>query len=349
MEFDRSSLSERDAKLDAVHERLARAVEDLTSAEDWRRMAVFAARWPARSWANNLLILVQHRAAFEAGLVPFPDPVYPAGYGQLKAMGYQVRRGQHGYAILAPVTQRLVARNPDTGPWRALERSEKPAPGETVRTRLVGVRPATVFDVTQTDFDVDSLPKPPPLLVGAAPPGLWDGLAVQVAERGFRLALVADADALGGANGLTSYRDLVVSVRGDMDGAARVKTLAHELAHVMLHGPDNPDGLAHRSVAEVEAETVALMVGAAHQMDTSTYTVPYVSTWASRVEGKTPVEVVLETAERSRRAAATVLDRLDTVQVGRIELPARRPAPRPPDPAQAPAVAPAPVVDGAQP
>ena len=62
----------------------------------------------------------------------------------------------------------------------------------------------------------------------------------------------------------------------DMDDAAQVKTLAHELGHVMLHGPDNVDAAMHRGIAEVEAESVALMVGAAHGLDTTTYTVPYV-------------------------------------------------------------------------
>ena len=58
----------------------------------------------------------------------------------------------------------------------------------------------------------------------------------------------------------------------DMDDAAQVKTLAHELGHVMLHGPDNADAAMHRGIAEVEAESVALMVGAAHGLDTDDYT-----------------------------------------------------------------------------
>jgi antirestriction protein ArdC len=102
----------------------------------------------------------------------------------------------------------------------------------------------------------------------------------------------------------------------DMDDAAQVKTLAHELGHVLLHRPDNADAAMHRGIAEVEAESVALMVGAAHGLDTTTYTVPYVSSWASSVSGKTPVEVVQSTAERVRKAAVGILDQLDTRQVG---------------------------------
>lgn len=54
-------------------------------------------------------------------------------------------------------------------------------------------------------------------------------------------------------------------MRTDMDDAAQVKTLAHELGHVMLHGPDSTDAVMHRGIVEVEAESVALMVGAAQR------------------------------------------------------------------------------------
>src|SRR5690625_7989587 len=81
----------------------------------------------------------------------------------------------------------------------------------------------------------------------------------------------------------------------------RSKTLGHELGHVLLHGPDQEDARQHRGIGEVEAESVALMIGAAHDMDTSGYTIPYVSTWAARVDGKEPVEIVKATGERVRK------------------------------------------------
>ena len=151
---------------------------------------------------------------------------------------------------------------------------------------------------------------------GLAPAGLWDGLAAQVESRGFALRQVPHARAIGGANGLTDYLAREVSVRLDIDHAARAKTLGHELAHVMLHGPDDVDARLHRGIAEVEAESVALMIGAAHGMDTTAYTVPYVSSWAASVPAKSPVEVVQATADRARAAAVEVLDNLDTAQVG---------------------------------
>ncbi|MFC5731671.1 MULTISPECIES: hypothetical protein [Nocardioides] len=76
------------------------------------------------------------------------------------------------------------------------------------------------------------------------------------------------------------------------------------------------DATLHRGITEVEAESIALMVGAAHGLDTSSFTVPYVSTWAASVPGKTPVEVVQSTAERVRTTALGVLEKLDTQKIG---------------------------------
>jgi hypothetical protein len=121
---------------------------------------------------------------------------------------------------------------------------------------------------------------------------------------------------IGGANGVTDFQAKTVRVRQDMEPASRCKTLIHELAHALMHGPASTDALAHRGVAEVEAESVALMVGAAHDMDTSGYTIPYVSSWATSERGLSPVEVVQRTGERVRAAAIKILDALPTSQTG---------------------------------
>lgn len=310
-------LAAREEKLQALQQKLNESVSALVTGEDWKRAMEFAARFRSRSFNNTVLIHVQHDAAFRAGLVPEPMPTYVAGFHQWLSLNRHVLKGQSGYAILAPVTARFASSNPaNPDSWRRLARGEKPGFGEVVRSRLVGLKPAHVWDICQTDGDPIPETPPPTFLQGQAPKGLWDGLADQIVAHGFELRLVSAAAAIGGANGLTDYLTREVSVRMDMNDAAQVKTLAHELGHVMLHGPNNADAAMHRGIAEVEAESVALMVGAAHGLDTSSYTVPYVSSWASRVPGTSPVQVVQSTTERVRAAAVTILDRLDTVQVG---------------------------------
>lgn len=306
----------RQAKLDAVHDKLTAAVSALVTGDDWRHALEFATHFRSRSFNNTLLIYAQHDAAFDAGRVLAPTPTYVAGFKQWLTLGRHVDKGQSGYQILAPVTARYASATPEAhSSWRRLARGERPGAKETVLSRMVGLRPAYVWDVSQTSGEPVPERARPRLLTGQAPAGLWDGLATQVAARGFRLRSVPNARVIGGANGRTDYQAREVSVRADMDPAARTKTLAHELGHAMRHGPNNADAVLHCGIAEVEAESIALMIGAAHGMDTTDYTIPYVSSWAASVPGKSPVEVVQATAEQVRATALEILDRLDTRQV----------------------------------
>lgn len=307
----------REEKLRALQERLTTGVEQLVTGEDWKRALEFAAKFRSRSFGNSILIYVQHLEAYEQGRVPHPTPTLVAGYRQWQGLDRNVMKGQGGYQILAPVTARFASRTPaDPDSWRRLSRGERPEQGEVVRSRMVGVTPAHVWDVSQTDGAPIPQTPMPQLLRGQAPPGLREGLVAEIETNGFTVVDVPDAGVIGGANGRTDYTTNVVSVRTDMDDSAQVKTLAHELGHVLMHHPDNPDWQRHTGIGEVEAESFALMVSAAHGMDTSDYTLPYVAGWADRVPGKTATEVVQSTADRVCKVASQALDRLDTTQVG---------------------------------
>ncbi|MCL6422278.1 MULTISPECIES: ImmA/IrrE family metallo-endopeptidase [Micrococcales] len=306
----------REARLDELHETLTGAVEQLITGEDWADALRFAARFRSRSFNNTLLIWKQHEANYAAGKVASPFPTYVAGAGQWQKMGRHILKGQKHYGILAPFKARFATATPkDPDSWRRLGRYEKPKPGEAVRTRMVGVVPARVFDVAQTGGDPIPKAPEPTLLQGEAPEGLWEGLAGQVQAAGYELMRVPHEGMIDGANGRTNFTDRSVAVRENMDAASQVKTLAHELGHVLMHSPDQEEARQHRGIAEVEAESVALMVGAAHGMDTSDYTIPYVSGWAATVDGTEPVEVVKATGERVRRVAIDILDGLDTVRL----------------------------------
>jgi len=190
-----------------------------------RRTVASESRWHARCetpeccircncrglFNNTLLIWVQHAAAYAQGRVPDPHPTFVAGFKQWQALGRHVMKGQPGYQILAPVTARMASYQPDS--WRRLGRGEKPASGEVVRSRMVGVRPAYVWAQSQTNGKPLPETPMPKLLEGQAPPGLWDGLADLITAHGFELRLVSNAAAIGGANGLTDYLTHEVAVR----------------------------------------------------------------------------------------------------------------------------------------
>lgn len=225
----RDAVAVREAKLDEIASRLEAAVEELTTGEDWCRAMTFAARFRSRSFGNVLLIYAQHERAYGEGRVPGPFPTYVAGFGQWKQLGRSVDKGQHGYMIYAPVTARFATSMPsDTGSWRRLERHEKPRPGEVVRSKIVNVKPAYVWDISQTSGEPVPERPMPRLLEGQAPEGLWDGLVERVAAVGLTVSTVASAVELGGANGMTDFTDRTVQIRTDMHDAAQVKSLAHD-------------------------------------------------------------------------------------------------------------------------
>jgi hypothetical protein len=134
-------------------------------------------------------------------------------------------------------------------------------------------RVVNVFDVEQT-FGED-LPDAttPRLLAGEAPDGLWDALTAQVGQTG---CTIVRADC-SPANGSYSAETGTVTVRSDLSAAQACKTLAHELAHVLM---EHDYTTRLRSLCEVEAESVAYVVMRSQGVETDGYSLPYVASWA---------------------------------------------------------------------
>lgn len=274
-------------RLAAVHARLIEAVDSLVDGPAWRQMLDVAARFHRYSPNNMMLILMQR-----------PDATRVAGYHTWRELDRHVRKGETGIAILAPLVGRRASQDPTTE-QDAVEDASKP------KLVLRGFRVTHVFDVSQTE----GAPLPevrPELLAGSAPFGVWDALMDQVESAGYEFGGYVD---LGDANGLTDFTAKSVVLRAGLSDAQMVKTLAHELAHVSMHSPDalsaagqsSPSGWT-RERLEVEAESVAYLVCAAHGLDTGEYTVPYVAGWAA---GNS--ELVEDTARRVLSTARDVL------------------------------------------
>jgi hypothetical protein len=135
---------------------------------------------------------------------------------------------------------------------------------------------------------------------------LWEALAAQVRDAGFALVR-RDCSP---ANGVTMWASRTVVVRPDVDEAQAVKTLAHELAHVLLHDPSAAPSDHHHGRREVEAESVAYIVCRHHGLTTDDYSLPYVAHWSGG-DG----DIVRRTAERVTACARAVLDRTDLAPV----------------------------------
>lgn len=276
--------------LERMHADLASKVGSMDSLHEWESWLRFTQSFHRYSFNNTVLIWLQR-----------PDATAVAGYRAWLARGRQVRRGEKAIQVFAPVTQR-VPRLDSAG------NAVYGADGQPlIETRMVGVKPASVFDVSQTDGV--PLPRQPDvtLLTGVAPIGLWASLVGYCESKGYA---VSRGDCRG-ANGLTKFDTKEVIVRPDVDDAQAVKTLAHEAAHTTLH-----ESLADRTcrgLIEVEAESVAFLVTAAHGLDSSQYTFNYVAGWAHQAkafdpEGPSIEEIVHATGQRVITAADEFLN-----------------------------------------
>jgi len=256
-------------RLETLHKELAAGVAALVTSDDWLAWLKVAAKFRRYSFNNQMLILLQ-----------CPEATHVAGFRAWQEMGRQVRKGEKSLGIFAPSTRKV--RDETTG-----EESR----------RVVGYRVVSVFDVSQTDGDPLPEPVRPVLLDGEAPAGLWDALAALVTGDGYAL----ERGDCGQANGWTKADPPTVRVRDDVSDAQAAKTLAHELAHVRLHmAPDYNYG-QHRGLAEVEAESVAYLVAAAHGLPTGGYSLPYVAGWGE------DAAVVTATASRVIATARAIL------------------------------------------
>jgi len=271
---------DRADRLADAHRDLVTAVESLTSGDDWQRMLELASRFHHYS-ANNVFLIMLQR----------PEATRVAGYRAWQSMDRQVRKGERGIRILAPCQYRYKVTEDDGS--------------ETAHVGIRGFTTATVFDVSQTDGE--ELPDiRPELLEGDDVVGLWDALSAQVKAAGYTV----ERGDCHGANGCTDHSVRTVRVRDDVSDAQAAKTLAHELAHVMLH-PDTAEYFQCRGRSEVEAESVAYLVCQAAGLSTDGYSWPYIALWS---EGK--AEVVQETAGRVLEAARDILAGLGTDNEG---------------------------------
>ena len=274
--------SERTTELIA---KLNQGIAELCSTAKWVDFLQMLDRFHAYSFNNTLLILTQK-----------PEATRVAGFNAWRKLDRFVRKGEKGIWILAP----MVYKN-DSG--------DEPSADEPTKV-IRGFKPVPVFDVSQTDGA--ELPEVCIRLDGEDEAGLYERLRAFASSIGFA---VEDADDLNGANGMCSHDEHRIQVLASNSPVQRVKTLAHELGHAILHAPGEgrPDS---RAVLELEAESVAFVVCAAAGITTDDYSFGYVATWSGG--GDEALAAIKASGARIQRAADQILSALDTVELEEV-------------------------------
>jgi len=264
---------------DQVLDQLVDGIARLTTSDDWRRWLDVQAKFHHYSFGNSLLIMRQR-----------PEATRVAGFHTWRKLGRCVRKGEKGIWILAPMTHRVVDDNDDENDGSS-------------RRILSGFRPVPVFDIAQTDGE--TLPDSPVTrLGGEAPEHAYERL-IAVAHG---LDYSVEEDYLPGeSNGVCVFNERCIRVEVTNDAAQQVKTLAHELAHAMLH-----DGYSDRALAELEAESVAYIVCNGIGLESDTYSFGYVAGWAGG--GDTAIAAIKASGQRIQQTANRILETVTTEQ-----------------------------------
>ena len=233
-------------------ERLRTGIAELTSSEAWLRWLDTARRFHQYSFSNQLLIALAR-----------PDSSHVAGFHAWRKLGRFVRRGEKGIAILAPLAKR--------------DRIEQDDADDVIVKRVVGFKTVYVFDISQTDGE--PLPEQPcHRLTGDDPARAFERLKSVAMSLGFSVVITDDLPT--GVNGDCSHTNKRIRVRLSNAPAQKTKTLAHELAHALLH-----ERCDNRALAECEAESVAYVICADLNLDSAEYSFGYIASWAGGGDG----------------------------------------------------------------
>jgi antirestriction protein ArdC len=206
-------------------------------------------------------------------LMSKPEATMVAGFKNWQSMGRYVKKGEKGIAILAPI-------------FKIVEDED----GEEVE-KLIGFKAVYVFDVSQTDGD--PLPEPPDWKSPEKNAELTD-LLIEFARS---KDIIVDVKDLPGETQGASCGGKII-----LDPEAGTKTLIHEIAHELLHQVKY--GLRDRTVQELEAESVAYVVGMHFGLEGLS------SPNYNALHGAT-AKMILEHMERIRKSASEIINGLE--------------------------------------
>jgi len=185
-----------------------------------------------------------------------PTATRVAGFWTWKELGRFVNAGAKGIRILAPIVG--TRRKKD-------KEAEKDITKQNERV-LLGFRNAYVFDISQTNgVDLPAMHE-----VGGDPGDNIDRIAAFLKDRGIQLVY---SDDLQGALG-KSYGGRIAILNGQSK-AEQFSTLVHETAHELLHKAERRTATT-KTVRELEAESVAFVVGKAVGLVTGTASADYI-------------------------------------------------------------------------
>lgn len=190
------------------------------------------------SWHNQMLIWKQK-----------PDASFVGGFNTWLKCGRFVRKGEKGISILAPMFFKDKRQQPE---------------GSETEIQRIWFKVVHVFDISQTDGT--ALPELPTKSVGERGEDMLTRLLRFANSRGITIRFVEKCS-LNGAAGTSKGTEIEIRT-SETDLTTQAATLAHEIAHSLLHFTADGKRIMTRDGKEIdkqqrelEAEATAYVVG----------------------------------------------------------------------------------------
>ena len=255
--------------------KLEKGITELATSGNWQEYLTAQSRFHQYSFRNIVMIYEQ-----------MPEASRVAGYRVWQKMGRQVRKGEQGITIFAPITRKIE--DQDSGDSKRI---------------ISGFKTATVFDISQTDGEeIPDICSP----IQGDDQGLFNALRDFAHSKSFKTQFDS-----AGPNGTCHFapRGIEISINPLLPPLHQAKTMAHELGHALLHSAEDYRMHNERSVLELEAESVAFVVLNCMGLDSGDYSFAYVSDWADGTDEA--IAQLKESGARIQKAAKEIISAVE--------------------------------------
>jgi antirestriction protein ArdC len=225
------------------------------------------ARFPRYSFNNCMLIAIQD-----------PECTMVQGFQAWKKLGRNVKKGETGIGIVAPLVYR--------------KKDESSSTDENGGKAVFGFKVVHVFDVSQTEGD-----ELPQFASMTGDPG-ENITAIESVIRAEGIELEYDF-LPSGADGVSQKGKIIV--RPDLQPAEHFSVLVHELSHERMHKKERRKTTT-KTIRETEAEAVAHVVCRAVGIESTTHCADYIQLYHG------DVDVLTESLGFIQKTAAWILD-----------------------------------------
>lgn len=245
-------------------------------------------RFHQYSFGNCLLIAWQK-----------PDATLVAGFHRWKQLGRNVKKGEKGIAILAPMVSRCKGEHESDMTEPVQETQDQ----DHAKARVLrGFRVVHVFDVSQTEGQA----LPDFATVTGDPGDRLAKLEDVVRQHGIELNYEPIPD---GALGLSHGGR--ITVLPTLSQPETFSVLVHEFAHELLHRGHRRKETT-RTIRETEAEAVAYVVCRACGLDCSTKSADYIQLYSG------DKDLLLQSLEHIRNVSTTILTALEAPEAEEV-------------------------------